>query len=164
MFNNLYLQEVCKTLPDSNGISCAYYKQDDFSGLKVFVSKNQIDMQYKYQSKLSRLGLAPEILSDKYVVSYEDKTKYCFLTQHIDTVIFNLNPDKKGIEKIKNGLLDLVESYASVGYSIDDIHSGNFALDEDGKVWLLDFGCTMEYSAFIHRSSIEEINDEWFLD
>ena len=134
-----------------SGVSCIVLQDPEHEDrvLKIYCRTEGADDAKHYQSRMAKIGLAPEVFED-IIADLEGEEYKGFSCQkvrtfkakngyHIDNISYIKGPYKKAASELENNLSN---------WGFGDLHGGNFGMIGD-KVVLIDFGpdTVCDYSA-----------------
>lgn len=147
------IDKIILDLPVQTGCYNAFFKINDFIGIKICRNKRQRDIIYNNQLKASKLELGPDVYG-KLEVFYNGSVRYAYLTEIVDVLCDQPDLDEYQLEAICNSceISALIEDISEV-FDFNDIHDGNIGI-KNNKYICIDFD---DEDAFTDCDTVEDI-------
>lgn len=129
---------------DKSGIACRYFKLSDNIGIKAYFSPGTAFGNFVYQRKLHARGITPDCWGLSSLKLDDDYTISAFFTEHV-TVAYEIENrvPYSACGAFREWYLQererVVREISMCGLEADDLHSGNFGV-QNGKLVMIDIG------------------------
>jgi hypothetical protein len=132
----------------SFGVHTSFFTLTDDVGVRIYRNTKYAQLSCAAQHMAAKLGFAPKVLSSVYVCGDGEEFSF-YLTEvvqvageYLRNIRYDDSDDAEYFSersRLMCTIDTIAEKLTAYGYKVTDTHDGNYGLDKDGNVVLIDF-------------------------